>query len=246
MKVLLVLPAYNEEETIVRTVKQIRDQKFPTGLEVDYVVVNDGSFDRTEALCQENNIPCISLVQNLGIGGAVQSGYLYASLMGFDAAVQFDGDGQHDIRSLPALLAPIARGEADFTVGSRFVEKGASGFQSTFMRRLGISYLSFISRLLTGEQVADVTSGYRAAGRKALEYLAQDYPVDYPEPESLVMLHKQGFRIREIPVNMFQREGGQSSIHSLKSAYYMIKVTIAVLCAAMRKGGKSHGAAAAD
>lgn len=243
---MLVLPAYNEEEIIVRTVGRIREQVFPPELQVEYVVVNDGSSDRTEALCREHNIPCISLVQNLGIGGAVQSGYLYASLAGFDAAVQFDGDGQHDIRSLPDLLAPIVRGEADFTIGSRFVQKGASGFQSTFMRRVGIGYLSFIIRLVTGERVADVTSGYRAAGRAALEYLARDYPVDYPEPESLVMLHKQGFRMREVPVNMFQREGGQSSIHSLKSAYYMIKVTIAVLCAAMRKGGGGHGAAAAD
>ena len=239
MKVLLILPAYNEEETIVSTVGQVRAASFPEGMQVDYVVINDGSTDRTEALCRQNGIPCISLVQNLGIGGAVQTGYLYASLSGYDVAVQFDGDGQHDIHSLEALVAPIAEGRANFTVGSRFLVEGSSGFQSTFMRRVGIGYLSSVIRLLTGERVRDVTSGYRAADRKAMQYLAGDYPIDYPEPESLVQLHKQRLRIEEVPVNMFERGGGKSSIHSLKSAYYMIKVTMAVLCAAIQKGGKA-------
>ena len=209
-------------------------------MQVDYLVIDDGSTDGTAALCRENGIPCLSLVQNLGIGGAVQTGYLYASLRGYDVAVQFDGDGQHDIRSLGALVAPIAEGRADFTVGSRFVEEGSSGFQSTRLRRAGIRYLSAIIRLLTGERVRDVTSGYRAAGREALAYLAGDYPVDYPEPESLVQLHRQGFRIQEVPVNMFQRGGGTSSIHAMKSVYYMIKVTMSVLCASMRNGGMVH------
>ena len=164
-RVLVIIPAYNEETNIAAVVGEL-GEKFPR---LDYLVVNDGSRDRTAQICRENGYNLLDLPVNLGLAGCFQAGMKYAYLKGYRYAIQFDGDGQHDIRSLPALLAPIARGEADFTVGSRFVEKGASGFQSTFMRRLGISYLSFIIRLLTGEQVADVTSGYRAAGRKALE-----------------------------------------------------------------------------
>ena len=234
MRVLLILPAYNEEETILSTVRQIQTADLPQGLEVDYVVINDGSSDATERICWEHHIRCISLVQNLGIGGAVQTGYLYASMEGYDIAVQFDGDGQHDIRSLGALTAPIISGECDFTVGSRFLDDSSS-FRSSVFRRVGINYLSLLIRLLTGYKIADVTSGYRAAGRRALEHLAQSYPVDYPEPEALVQLFKQGFRIREVPVNMFQRSGGRSSISPLRSIYYMIKVTLAILCAAMHR-----------
>lgn len=236
-KVLLVIPAYNEEETIVNTVQKIRDARFPSGLDVDYIVINDGSNDSTETLCRENHIPCVSLVQNLGIGGAVQTGYIYA-LMGeneYDIAVQFDGDGQHDIASLETLVAPIVEGRCDLTLGSRFIDN-SSAFHSTALRRAGIRYLSFLIRLVTGRKLADVTSGYRAAGRKAIEYLSRNYPLDYPEPESLVLLCRQGFTVCEVPVNMFERSGGQSSIRSFRSIYYMLKVTMAVLCAAMRKG----------
>ena len=235
MRVLLILPAYNEQETIAKTVSRIRSASFPPGVAVDYLVINDGSADRTEAICREHGIPCLTLAQNLGIGGAVQTGYLYALREGYDAAVQFDGDGQHDIGSLGALLQPLLEDTADFTVGSRFLEEGSSGFHSTLLRRVGIRYLSGLIRLVTGAKVLDVTSGYRAANRQALTYLAGDYPVDYPEPESLVLLRKRGFRIREVPVNMFEREGGQSSISSTRSVYYMIKVTLAILCAAVRR-----------
>lgn len=234
MRALLILPAYNEEETILSTVRQIQDAEMPPELEVDYVVINDGSADATERICREHYIRCISLVQNLGIGGAVQTGYLYAALEGYDIAVQFDGDGQHDIRSLGALTAPILSGECDFTVGSRFLDD-SSTFRSSVFRRIGINYLSLLIRLLTGHKIADVTSGYRAAGRRALEQLARSYPVDYPEPESLVQLFKQGLRVREVPVNMFQRSGGRSSISPLRSVYYMFKVTLAILCAAMHR-----------
>ena len=235
MKVLLILPAYNEEETILSTVRQIREADLPAWLDVDYIVINDGSTDATGRLCRENGVPCVSLIQNLGIGGAVQTGYLYAALEGYDAAVQFDGDGQHDIRSLPALLAPISDGSFDFAVGSRFLDKSSS-FQSTLPRRIGIGYLSALIRLVTGQRIADVTSGYRAANRAVLQYFARSYPVDYPEPESLVHLRKQGFRVCEVPVNMFERAGGKSSISFLRSIYYMFKVTLAILCAATRRG----------
>lgn len=239
MRVLLILPAYNEEHAIGKTVQAIREAPCPPGVELDYLVINDGSSDGTQALCQREGIHCLTLVQNLGIGGAVQTGYLYAAKMGYDVAVQFDGDGQHDIHSLGRLLEPIMEGRADVVVGSRFLKDSPSGFRSTWLRRVGIRYLSMVIRLVTGQRIADVTSGYRAANREALRYLAEDYPVDYPEPESLVHLYKQRFRVCEAPVNMFERAAGSSSIHSLKSVYYMIKVTLAVLCAAIQKGGKA-------
>ena len=190
-----------------------------------------------EEICREEGIHFISLLQNLGIGGAVQTGYLYAQRQGYDAAVQFDGDGQHDLESLPQLLAPVERGECDFCVGSRFLE-GTSQFQSTRLRRLGIRYLSFLIRLLSGTKVTDPTSGFRAANKKVIAALADYYPTDYPEPESIVQIAKQRFRVSEVQVNMFEREGGVSSIHSWKSVYYMIKVSVAILCASLQRGKK--------
>ena len=159
MKLLLIIPAYNEEANILNTVAQIRRFQ-STAMEqvtVDYIVINDGSTDRTEQVCRENGINCLSLIRNLGIGGAVQTGYMYAYQKGYDIAVQFDGDGQHDIRSLPDLIRPILSGQADFVVGSRFLE-GNNTFQSTFMRRLGIRNLSFLIRLVCRVRVMDVTS----------------------------------------------------------------------------------------
>ncbi len=237
MKLLLILPAYNEEGNILKTVNSItafRASKGVAGVEVDYLVINDGSTDGTEAICRKNGLNCLSLVQNLGIGGAVQTGYLYAYKNNYDIAVQFDGDGQHDIESLPDLLAPILEGTADFSVGSRFLEKSDT-FQSTFMRRMGIKWLSFVIRLVSGLKLRDVTSGYRAANKDAIAFLAKNYPMDYPEPESSVALKKNGFRIQEVQVNMFERSSGASSISFGKSIYYMIKVSLAIICAGMQR-----------
>ncbi|MBQ4066201.1 MAG: glycosyltransferase family 2 protein [Clostridia bacterium] len=236
MKLLLILPAYNEKDNIVNTVDQIRrfQKSNPTVVEVDYLVINDGSTDTTEQVCRENDIKCLSLIQNLGIGGAVQTGYIYAFMNGYDIAVQFDGDGQHDVNSLPDLIAPILSGEADFTVGSRFVEKGKT-FQSTFLRRVGIRHLSLLIRLVSGLKISDVTSGYRAANKKTIAFLAKNYPTDYPEPESVVTLKKNKFRIKEVQVNMFERAAGKSSISSWKSIYYMCKVSFAIICASIQK-----------
>ena len=173
-------------------------------------------------------------MQNLGIGGAVQTGYKYAYINGYDVAVQFDGDGQHDITSLEHLIEPILRDECDFVVGSRFVD-GSSQFKSTRMRRMGISWLSKVIRMFTGIIIKDPTSGYRAANRYCIKFFADNYPVDYPEPESIVMLAKQNMRIQERQVNMFEREGGESSINMWRSVYYMFKVTIAIVCASFQK-----------
>jgi len=236
MKLLLILPAYNEEENIVPTVRRIQafQEQISADVEIDYIVINDGSTDSTRRVCMEHGIKCLTLIQNLGIGGAVQTGYLYAAQNGYDIAVQFDGDGQHDINSLPDLIAPILSGDADFVVGSRFIKNGTE-FQSTFMRRFGIKNLSMLIRLFCGIKVMDVTSGYRAANKKTLVFLAKNYPVDYPEPETIVLLQKNGFRIAEEQVNMFERTAGTSSIRYWKSVYYMIKVSFAIICASIQK-----------
>lgn len=241
-KILLIVPAYNEAASIRATVERIlRFRAANGGYALDYLVVNDGSDDETERICRENGFRLLTLIQNLGIGGAVQSGYLYAKERGYDIAVQFDGDGQHDIESLNALLAPILEGRADFTVGSRFLN-GTSSFKSTLLRRLGIRYLSSLIALLSGVRLTDPTSGFRAASARAFSFLAENYPVDYPEPESLVSLVRQGFSVAEVPVNMFPRENGQSSIGPLRSVYYMCKVSLAVLCARFERRQKRDAA----
>ena len=233
-QVLLIIPAYNEERNIERTVEQILQYPKQADFSLDYVVINDGSADRTSAICRQHGWPCMDLVQNLGIGGAVQTGYLYAARHGYDIAVQFDGDGQHDIQSLRALITPILEGTADFCVGSRFLGR-TSQFRSTRLRQVGIRYLSLLLRLLRGLRVSDPTSGFRAAGTAAIAYLAEHYPVDYPEPESIILLDKMGFRITEAPVNMFPRNAGKSSIDWKRSIYYMCKVSLAMLCACMEE-----------
>lgn len=229
MRVLLIVPAYNEEENIVATVRQIVDfAKAQNDYELDYLIVNDGSTDRTLEICRENGFRVASHICNQGIGGAVQTGYQYALRHDYDVAVQFDGDGQHDICSLPELLKAL--GEADLVVGSRFV-CGNDTFQSTAMRRVGISLLSWLIRLTTGNRILDCTSGYRASDREVIRFFAQDYPQDYPEPESIVQLSREGYRISEVPAKMNPRAGGQSSIRSWKSCLYMIKVSLAILIA---------------
>ncbi len=234
MKVLMIIPAYNEEQSILNTVNSVVEYGNKCDFELDYVVINDGSLDNTLSVCRKNNLNYIDLIQNLGIGGAVQTGYIYADLKKYDIAVQFDGDGQHDIKSLQNLIAPIVRGEADFVVGSRFID-GTSSFKSTFMRRLGIKWLSLVIYIFSGTKIYDVTSGFRAANRKTIKILAKDYPVDYPEPESIVSLVKNGISVSEAQVNMFERENGVSSISSWKSIYYMVKVTLAIFCAGLQR-----------
>lgn len=230
LKVLMIIPAYNEEKNIVKVVNSILDYKKHCNFELDYIVINDGSTDNTYKVCIENNFKCINLIQNLGIGGAVQTGYIYAKIKNFDIAVQFDGDGQHDIQSLSKLIKPITEHQANFVIGSRFVE-GTSSFKSTFMRRVGINYLSFLIRFFSLKKITDPTSGFRAADKNAIELLSKDYPVDYPEPESIVYLLKNSMNLTEVQVNMFERTEGQSSINAWRSVYYMVKVSFAILCA---------------
>lgn len=220
-KVLIIVPAYNEQDCIVETVKRIKETGY------DYVVVNDGSKDNTLKLCRENGINVLDLPQNLGIGGAVQAGHKYAQHYGYDIDVQVDGDGQHDPGYIPQLVKMIEDG-ADLAIGSRFVQE-TDGFQSTWLRRVGITWLSGLLKLLTGKIVTDPTSGFRASGRRAIELFCENYPMDYPEPESIALALENGLSLSETPVNMLERQGGSSSIGGFSSVYYMIKVTLAII-----------------
>lgn len=229
-KVLIIIPAYNEADNIVRVVSHMKE----LAPQYDYLVVNDGSTDDTLNLCRREKFHYLDLSINMGIGGAVQAGYVYAWKNGYDIAVQMDGDGQHDIAYLEALLAPIRQGEADVTIGSRFLQK--EGFQSSASRRAGINILSFLILLTTGKRIKDVTSGYRAVNRRFIEIYSKDYPMDYAEPEAIVAAIMHLGRVKEIPVQMCAREGGTSSITFKKSVYYMIKVTLAILICRMGYG----------
>lgn len=222
-KILLIIPAYNEAENIEHVVENLI-QNFP---QYDYVVVNDGSADGTGKLCMEKEYQVLNLPINLGIGGAVQTGYLYALKCGYDIAVQLDGDGQHDPAYVRNVIEPLLNDEADVVIGSRFLKK--EGFQSSRSRRAGINILSNLIWLCTGERVRDVTSGFRAVNQRFISIYAEDYPSDYPEPEAIITAVMHRGRVTEVPVVMKEREGGTSSINFRKSAYYMVKVTLAIL-----------------
>ena len=243
MKILVIIPCYNEAENIARVVKKLQAATAGQALPgtVDYLVVNDCSTDESAAICASEGFSYISLPVNLGIGGGVQCGYLYAAQNGYDIAVQMDGDGQHDPAYLASVVGPVARGEVDMCVGSRFITR--EGFQTSAMRRAGIRLLSGLIRLLCGVRVLDVTSGFRATGRRLTEFFARNYAQDYPEPEAIISAVLNGFRVGEAPVVMAERMGGTSSISPLRSVYYMVKVSIALvvyrLTRPRRKGGRT-------
>ncbi len=224
-KILIIIPAYNEEANIVKTVNSIKNFKKK---KLDYIVINDGSTDNTKKVMMENNIDFIDLPFNLGIGAAVQTGYKYAFYNDYDIVIQFDGDGQHDINSVEKLIKPVADGEADMAIGSRYIDD-TSSFKSTFSRRVGIKVISSLIHLLSKKKIKDVTSGYRAVNRKIIEVFANNYPYDFPEPITNYALLKMGFKVKEVGANMFEREGGISSIRALKSAYYMFNVCLSIL-----------------
>ena len=204
---------------------------FDPGL--DIVVVDDGSGDRTAAVAAARGAHVIRLPFNLGIGGAVQTGYRYAFEHGFDVAMQVDGDGQHDPAQLPLILGPLLDGDADLVVGSRFAEGGA--YRSTAARRLGIRIFARIVSAVVRQRVTDTTSGFQALNRKGIRLFAADYPHDYPEVEATVMCVKHKLRLQEVPVTMRERGGGRSSITALRSIYYMAKVLLAIFVGLFRR-----------
>lgn len=198
----------------------------------EVLVVNDGSADSTALEARAAGARVLTMPFNLGIGGAVQGGYRYALRHGYDIAVQIDADGQHDPADLPKLIGPVESGEADLVVGSRFV--AANGYKTPYARRAGMILLSWAVSLLTRRRFWDTTSGYRAAGRRAIAAFAAYYPADYPEPESLVAARRLGLKVIEVPVGMRPRQSGFSSITPWRAVYYIIKVLLAVFVSAFR------------
>ena len=229
MKKLIIIPAYNEQESIKKTVEDI----IKNAPEFDYIVINDCSTDRTKEICETEKFNVVHLPVNLGIGGAVHTGYLYAARNGYDIAVQVDGDGQHDPKFLSKMAEFIEAEHADMVIGSRFINK--EGFQSSGARRVGIKYFTMLIKLLTGAKITDPTSGLRMVNREIIEFFAEEYPKDYPEPESVVAILRRKKKVLELPVIMRERSGGVSSISMKKSVYYMIKVSLAILIERIRK-----------
>lgn len=223
MKILVIIPAYNEEHTISSVVSQVKN----CGLEIDVLVINDGSTDCTSQKAVQAGAKVIDLPMNVGIGGAVQTGYLYALYNDYDIAVQIDGDGQHNPIYLSKLIQPIIDNKTDMTIGSRFLEE--TGYTPSFFRNIGIRYFSRLVSSIIHKPILDTTSGFRAINRKTIELFAKYYPSDYPEVETIVYAVSRGIRVKEIPVQMNYRQGGKSSITPFKSIYYMIKVTISVV-----------------
>jgi len=236
---LVIVPAFNEAQVIGRVIEDLRG----IDLELDILVVNDGSADSTSAAARATGEALVvDLPKNLGIGGAVQTGFKHAARNGYRIAIQFDGDGQHLAAEIPKLLVRLEQDNVDMVIGSRFLEKHA-GFRSTILRRVGIRLFEGLNSLLIGQRITDNTSGFRAYDRQAIEFLAQHYPVDYPEPEVVILLGRNHFKIAEISTEMRERQAGWSSITGITGAYYMIKVILAIIMTSLRKPilpGKNH------
>ena len=222
MKILVIVPAYNEHASIPGVIKDLREH----APDADILVVDDGSSDDTARTASSLGVTVIRLPFNLGIGGAVQTGYLYARQRDYDIAIQFDGDGQHMAAEIAGLLEPIRKGDADLVYGSRFLPGGL--YEAPFFRKVGIWIFSRALSVIMGMRVTDTTSGFRAANRSVILFFSRMYPDDYPEVESLVLLHKKKLRIREVPVTMRERTSGTSSITPVRSMYYMVKVLLAI------------------
>ena len=234
-KVLLIIPAYNEEKNILTVYKNICDYNKKAKTKLDVVFINDGSVDATEKILCENKINHINSIQNLGIGGAVQTGYKYALYNDYDIAIQFDGDGQHNVNYVEALIKPILEENVDMAIGSRFIDSSSSEFKSSFLRRVGIKLISSCIHFKTRVRIYDTTSGFRASNKNAIAMFAIHYPLEYPEPISSVDVILSGMKIKEVPVSMNERLAGKSSINSWKNVYYMVNVVLSIL---LRKKGK--------
>ena len=229
-RTLVIVPAHNEAEALGDVLQELR-QHAP-GYAV--VVINDGSTDATGRIAREAGCAVVDLSVNLGIGGAVQTGFKYALERGYDVAVQFDADGQHPAEQIGALVAPVRAGECEMSIGSRFL--GGDEYEGSAWRRLGTRFLSWACGRVTGQRITDATSGFRAFGPRALRYLASYYPADYPEPEAIVLLKRRGLPMQEVPVRMRPRQAGRSSISGLGAVYYMLKVSLSLSLAVFKEG----------
>jgi glycosyltransferase involved in cell wall biosynthesis len=230
---IAIVPARNEERAIAGVLDELR--AFDPSLDV--VVVDDGSVDRTASVARAHGAAVVRLPFNLGIGGAVQTGFKYALEHGYDEAVRLDGDGQHIPAELPKLIGPLETGDADIVVGSRFAAGECEDeYRPPFARRAGIRFFARIVSLLVRQKVTDTTSGFQALNRRGIALFAADYPHDYPEVEATVMVVKNRLRLREVRVAMREREHGRSSINALRSIYYVLKVTLALFVGVFRRG----------
>ncbi len=235
-RVLVIIPAYNEEETIGDVIAALEDQK----PEYDVLVIDDGSTDRTaQTVRSAGHARLVRLPYNLGIGGAMQTGFKYAKRYGYNVAVQCDADGQHPVEQIPSLVERLSKGDADLVIGSRYVAD--SNYAPSFSRRVGKSILSRLVDALIGGGITDTTSGFRAANRKALGVFAERYPDDYPEAEALVILHMSGLKAVEVPAGMHPRKGGVTSIKPPHAVYYMVKVGLAIFVDLFRKHSQATG-----
>jgi glycosyltransferase involved in cell wall biosynthesis len=232
-KLLVIIPCYNEEASIGKLLQELSGLDFPPGIAIRVAVVNDCSEDKTAAIAMAGSATVLDLPVNLGIGGAMQTGYLFAHKMDFDLAVQMDGDGQHPPAELIKLLTCYEQTNANVVIGSRFLER--EGFQSSRLRRTGIRYLHWLNRIFSGKRIYDCTSGFRLFDKKAISIAAANYPDEYPEPEAIVIFAKRGLVIHEVPVVMKEREEGKSSITRFSQLYYIIKVSIAMFFSFVRK-----------
>lgn len=221
-----IIPAFNEEKAIADVIEGIRLLERTDDLSVDVIVVNDCSTDKTAAVASCLDCVVLNLPVNLGIGGAVQTGFKYAYQNGYDIALQVDGDGQHPPEEIPKLVKALEEDEADVVIGSRFIE--GVGYQSSFLRRAGIRYFMVLNELAAKVRITDSTSGFRAMNRRALALVNDYYPDQYPEPEAIILYSLNGLRIQEVAVKMRERHGGQSSISAIASIYYLFKVTFAI------------------
>ena len=234
-KILVIIPAYNEEANILRTYKSIADYNKKNKTNYDVIVINDCSTDNTKRILEDNNIPHINLIHNLGIGGAVQTGYKYAYYNNYDIAVQFDGDGQHDVEYVKDIIEPIVKGNADMVIGSRFIDSNKKGFKSSAARRIGIKVISAFMKFATGKRVYDTTSGFRACSKELIYDFHLSYPNEYPEPITTAEVLKKKYIVKEVPVEMKERVAGKSSIHAWKNVYYMLNVCLALLAVKTRR-----------
>jgi hypothetical protein len=230
VKKIIIIPAFNEEATIEKVLSSAKE----FCPDYDILVINDGSTDGTLDIARSFAFTkTINLPINLGVGGAVQTGFLYSRRNGYDLAVQIDADGQHKPSEVPKITEPLLRNEADVVIGSRFIERGS--YRKMTFRRLGIKLFSLTNKILLKEKITDSTSGFRSYNKKAIGILSVNYPDDYPEPEAIYILKRKGLRIKEVPVEMTSRLGGKSSISVFESIYYMIKVFLAIFVLILRK-----------
>ena len=233
MKIAVVIPAFNEEKSIAKVIEEVSLVAQENNLLLDVVVVNDCSTDSTSEIISKLKCIALNLPINLGIGGAVQTGFKYAFENNFDAAIQVDGDGQHPANEIPKLISTMKEKELDVVIGSRFISK--TGFQSTVFRRTGINYFRRLNKFLCGMNITDSTSGFRLLNKKALVIVSEYYPDEYPEPEAILIFAKNKLKVGEVPVSMKERQGGVSSIGFFSSIYYMWKVTLGILFTFIRR-----------